>query len=74
MSPLRTCPVCGSKKIERLFKTLNFATPHGPLRVNDVAVDHCNRCGQEFVDSDASQKIDAAAFPTRRITRRRKTA
>jgi YgiT-type zinc finger domain-containing protein len=74
MTALRTCPICGSKRITRVAKTLSLPTPRDSVEVSDVSVDQCKNCGEEFLDIDASRKIDATVFSSRRAPRRRKTA
>jgi len=74
MSPLKICPICGSKKIARTIKTLNLRTSRHVVRVPGVAVDRCKNCGEEILDADASRKIDAVVSGGRRVPGRRKTA
>jgi YgiT-type zinc finger domain-containing protein len=74
MPRLKTCPICGGKNVVRESKTLNLPTPRGAVRVTGVAIDRCKTCGEEFLDSEASRKIDAMAFPARGAASRRKTA
>ena len=74
MTPLKTCPICGSKKIGRVIRTLELPTRSGTVRVHGVAVDHCSNCGEDILDPTASRQIDAVAFGTRRPARRRKIA
>jgi YgiT-type zinc finger domain-containing protein len=70
MTPIRTCPICGSKRVKREKQNLQFKTGGKETRVQDVAVDHCLNCGETFLDHEASQRVDEV-IPKRRVARRR---
>jgi YgiT-type zinc finger domain-containing protein len=59
MEPIKSCPICGSRKVERVHDTVKFPTKSGVLTVPDLDFDVCRNCGESFFDHTASQKIDA---------------
>jgi YgiT-type zinc finger domain-containing protein len=66
--------MCGSKKISRVVETLSLPTPGGAISVSGIELDRCRNCGEGFLDSAASRKIDSMMLPNQRSPRRRKTA
>lgn len=60
MKPITVCPICGSRKVERVRENRQCSTRHGKVTVRNLDVDHCRHCGESFYDFEASQKIDTA--------------
>jgi YgiT-type zinc finger domain-containing protein len=67
MHPLKLCPICGSKKIKRVKRTLVRGYHGARYQVPDVEFDECGKCGERFFDITASRKIDehSPAFNSR---------
>lgn len=74
MKPIRTCPICGSKKVARVCEAVQFRSPAGLVSVPDVAFDRCGNCSESFFDTIASEKIDAVVTAAKRHRPRRKSA
>ena len=74
MEPIKTCPICGSRKVERVRDTVHFPTHAGSVAVPVVEFDRCGNCGEAFFDHAASAKIDAAMAVAKRRHGRRKSA
>ena len=49
------CPICGSRNVRRSRQTVEFQVGSRTLKVKDVDVDQCPRCGERFYDHEASQ-------------------
>lgn len=60
MTPLKKCPICGSRRIERVRESVELHPCGRVIRVPDVEFDRCGNCGERFFNHDASQRIDAA--------------
>jgi YgiT-type zinc finger domain-containing protein len=58
MKPLTRCPLCGSRKVHRVRKTVLFNVRKNPIRVPKVTFDHCSDCGEKFFDPKACDRID----------------
>ena len=74
MQPIKSCPICGSRKVERVHDTVKFPSKSGELTVPDVDFDVCRNCGESFFDHAASKKIDAVAGVAGRGRTGRKSA
>ncbi len=62
MQRKKTCPVCGSRRVQRVRETVEVHPCGRRVEVPDVQFDHCLKCGEVFFDHDASQKIDTFVF------------
>jgi len=73
MPDITTCPLCGSKRITKVKRTLTRRSHGKSYLVPDLEFHECASCGERFFDRAASRKIDQAspAFPRRA---RRKSA
>ena len=45
--PIRTCPLCGSKRVHRRRITVDFSTGRS---VSGVPADQCDACGEQFLE------------------------
>jgi YgiT-type zinc finger domain-containing protein len=71
MPPIKVCPICGSKKIKRVKRTLVREYHRARYQVPEVEFDECGNCSERFFDIAASRKIDAhsPAFSSRKRRR-----
>ena len=72
MVTLKTCPVCGSRRVRKVHDTASFTIGRRKVKVRDLDFAHCQNCREKFFDQAANQKIDAMVFGSR--GRRRKAS
>lgn len=70
MLKLTTCPICASKKIAKVRRTLTRQAGGKSYKVPSVQFYECGNCGEQFFDRAASQLIDAHSPILRRRTAR----
>ncbi len=58
-SKWNSCPMCGSVKIKRVKKTLNFKIKNKMIKVPNLVFDECDTCKEQFFDEEANNKIDS---------------
>jgi YgiT-type zinc finger domain-containing protein len=61
-SHLKSCPVCGSRKIHPTRKDLEFSHRGQKIIVPQVECDACPDCGEVITDYAANQYIDTVVF------------
>jgi YgiT-type zinc finger domain-containing protein len=71
MKPIKTCPICGHKKVRRIVSDVDFSLGTKTIRVPQLSYDQCPNCGERFFDADASEKIDATLASNKRPAHRR---
>jgi len=54
---MKTCPMCGSRRVRRFIMPVRL---DDRLTIEDVPVDQCDRCGEQFFDPEAVSLISAA--------------
>ncbi len=60
MKPINKCPICGSRRVQRVHEAVTVHPRGRRVDVPDVEFDRCLECGETFFDDAASRKIDAA--------------
>jgi YgiT-type zinc finger domain-containing protein len=70
MLKISACPICGSKKISRVKRTLVREYRGKRYEVPDLEFYECSACGERFFDRQASQRIDRFSPALRSRTRR----
>lgn len=66
MTPIGKCPICGSRKMQRVRDRVTLHPRGRTVESPTLEIDRCNNCGERFFDHAASQKIDAALLPSKR--------
>jgi len=61
-TPLDKCPTCGSRKIRRVKKDLEFMHHGRKVVVPQVECEECQHCGEVITDYAANQYIDSVVF------------
>jgi|APCry4251928382_1046606.scaffolds.fasta_scaffold505701_2 YgiT-type zinc finger domain-containing protein len=56
---IKTCPTCGSEKIQRVVRDLVRSYMGQPYTVPEVEFYDCPNCGEKVYDREAIQKIEA---------------
>ena len=54
---MKTCPMCGSRRVRRRIMPVKLDER---LTVEDVPVDQCANCGEQYFDPEALSLISAA--------------
>jgi YgiT-type zinc finger domain-containing protein len=71
---VKTCPTCGSKRIERQTGDLNLTINGKTKTVRLVEMEICPKCGEKLFDHEAMRKIEAAFLPRPRKIKKQQTA
>jgi YgiT-type zinc finger domain-containing protein len=66
MKPLKTCPICSSRRIHKVRRTFSQTIAGREIRVPNVECYECPNCGQRIYDPAAADKVLAAAPQRRR--------
>lgn len=61
LRPIRTCPLCGSRRVRRRLTRVELKDERV---VEKVPVDHCANCGEQFFDPAALRLISAGRHPS----------
>ena len=57
MKPLRTCPICSSRRIHKVRRTFSQTIAGSEVRIPNVECYECPNCGQRIYDPAAADKI-----------------
>jgi YgiT-type zinc finger domain-containing protein len=66
MKPLRTCPICSSRRIRKVRRTFSQIIRGQEVHVPNVECYECPNCGNRIYDPAAADKVLAAAALKRR--------
>jgi YgiT-type zinc finger domain-containing protein len=66
MKPINKCPLCGSRKVQRVCEAVELHPRGRRVVVPDVEFDHCFNCGEKFFDHSACEKMDSVVFSSKR--------
>ncbi len=72
MIRIKTCPTCGSDKIQKVRRNLTRRFRGQAYTVPSLARYECPDCGEKIYDRDAMRKIEAhsPAFAKRRLSKK----
>lgn len=66
MKPLKTCPICASKRIKKVRRVFSQTIAGRRIRVPNVECYECANCGERIYDPAAADKVLAASAGRRR--------
>ena len=71
---IKTCPMCGSKRIRRVKRDIESTRRGHTLIARDIEVEECPDCGERLFSPEAIEEIESQR-PRAHVQRRaRKTA
>lgn len=73
MIKFKTCPMCGSRRVQQVCEDVPFNIAGRRIVVPLVTFARCDACNEQFFDHEANQKIDAVIFPPHPRSSKRKT-
>ena len=67
--PLRrpsTCPTCGAKRVVRVIDDIVLRVGDRRYRLDRVAHEHCEACGERILGTEAARQFDALVLCRKR--------
>lgn len=69
---LKTCPVCGSKRIRQVMRDIASRRGGTPYVAREIEVDECPNCGEVLFSPEALKRISAQRPKVRQSASRAK--
>ena len=68
---IKTCPMCGSKRIRRLKRDIESTRRGQTLVAHNIEVEECPDCGERLFSPEAIESIESQRLQSKRTARRK---
>jgi YgiT-type zinc finger domain-containing protein len=71
---IKTCPICGSKRIRRVKRDVESHRGGWPFVAHGIEIEECPVCGERFFGPESLEQIDVQRPSGTKHVRRKKSA
>jgi YgiT-type zinc finger domain-containing protein len=71
---IKTCPICGSKRIRRVKRDIESRRGGRPFVAHGIEIEECPNCGERLFGPEALEQIEAQRPGESKHVKRKKSA